>query len=223
MGGIQRLHLIYPYYLFRARINYKNIAEAEPWAEGQLYFDDEDGQFYIIDRNNSAPDGYSLKYILTETVGLWTFFSNGSKKNIYENDVLRITKIDTSASSETDFLSPEELIKQLQKSESKDEDDGKPEIHASIPKKARILSQITGDVCIAGGMAVVRHLDYASGQFMFEPLYSYFSNDFLPFPEYVVETLGNTIDSPEILDEIFNSELKTGFSHEVNNVQKLVM
>lgn len=204
MYSAHRLKLVYPYNYFRAEINYKNTAAAELWAYGQVYRD-KNGQLYIITEDTGDEGRYLIRQIYADTLCMWTFFSDGHKNRIYESDIITITQIKTQERGENpaDALDLDEEKSPPESGEDEPDELPPHEPLESIPEDAEIISEIKGDVCISAGVACIRHIDAASGQIVFEPIYPYFGLDFLPLDCYVVEVTGNIAETPEMLDEIF--------------------
>lgn len=206
MYSAHRLKLVYPYNYFRAQINYKNTAAAELWAYGQVYRD-KNGQLFIITEDTGDEGRYLIRPIFADTLCMWTFFSDGHKNRIYESDIITITQIKTPEQDKAPEGFLDEEKSQPESGEEELSEDSTPprEPLECIPEDAEIISEINGDVCISAGVACIRHIDAASGQIVFEPLYPYFGLDFLPLDCYVVEVIGNIAETPELLDEIFET------------------
>ena len=56
-------------------------------------------------------------------------------------------------------------------------------------------------------------MNYNDGTLCYAPLYTYFEQDMLPMENVVAEVLGNVSDDPELVEDIFSMQLKTGYTH----------
>ncbi len=200
-----RMRLVYPYCVFKAKINYKNIAQGKTWTSGPLFWG-EDGYFYILEKQQD--EGYAMRYIHTSPVYLGTNFLSGKRDMIYEGDIISLTVFDKT--SNTGFESPEDIIKRIHGTE---EPDTERKVYDAVPLNKRIISRLSGIVCFYNSAAYLQYMNYNDGTLCYAPLYTYFEQDMLPMENVVAEVLGNVSDDPELVEDIFSTQLKTGYTH----------
>ncbi|MBQ8568824.1 MAG: hypothetical protein IJ446_06375 [Oscillospiraceae bacterium] len=212
MTETYRLRLVYPYNTFKARINYKNVIPGKPWTDGPLFFDGT-RNYYILEKNTDG-EGYFFRNILTDALYLNTYYKNGKAADIYEGDIIKITGFEKLAGG---FMSADDIIRQL--SGAKEEkDEG---IYETPPSGSHITATYSGYVFYYGDMPCIQYMNYVDGTMCCTPLYQFFGENLLPAEGFAVQTLGNIYDNPDILESIFSTELKTGYSHEVNNQENV--
>lgn len=199
------MRLVYPYCVFKAKINYKNIAQGKTWTSGPLFWG-EDGYFYILEKQQD--EGYAMRYIHTSPVYLGTNFLSGKRDMIYEGDIISLTVFDKT--SNTGFESPEDIIKRIHGTE---EPDTERKVYDAVPLNKRIISRLSGIVCFYNSVAYLQYMNYNDGTLCYAPLYTYFEQDMLPMENVVAEVLGNVSDDPELVEDIFSMQLKTGYTH----------
>lgn len=199
------MRLVYPYCVFKAKINYKNIAQGKTWTSGPLFWG-EDGYFYILEKQQD--EGYAMRYIHTSPVYLGTNFLSGKRDMIYEGDIISLTVFDKT--SNTGFESPEDIIKRIHGTE---EPDTERKVYDAVPLNKRIISRLSGIVCFYNSAAYLQYMNYNDGTLCYAPLYTYFEQDMLPMENVVAEVLGNVSDDPELVEDIFSMQLKTGYTH----------
>lgn len=199
------MRLVYPYCVFKAKINYKNIAQGKTWTSGPLFWG-EDGYFYILEKQQD--EGYAMRYIHTSPVYLGTNFLSGKRDMIYEGDIISLTVFDKT--SNTGFESPEDIIKRIHGTE---EPDTERKVYDAVPLNKRIISRLSGIVCFYNSVAYLQYMNYNDGTLCYAPLYTYFEQDMLPMENVVAEVLGNVSDDPELVEDIFSTQLKTGYTH----------
>lgn len=199
------MRLVYPYCVFKAKINYKNIAQGKTWTSGPLFWG-EDGYFYILEKQQD--EGYAMRYIHTSPVYLGTNFLSGKRDMIYEGDIISLTVFDKT--SNTGFESPEDIIKRIHGTE---EPDTERKVYDAVPLNKRIISRLSGIVCFYNSVAYLQYMNYNDGTLCYAPLYTYFEQDMLPMENVVAEVLGNVSDDPELVEDIFSKQLKTGYTH----------
>ena len=199
------MRLVYPYCVFKAKINYKNIAQGKTWTSGPLFWG-EDGYFYILEKQQD--EGYAMRYIHTSPVYLGTNFLSGKRDMIYEGDIISLTVFDKT--SNTGFESPEDIIKRIHGTE---EPDTERKVYDAVPLNKRIISRLSGIVCFYNSVAYLQYMNYNDGTLCYAPLYAYFEQDMLPMENVVAEVLGNVSDDPELVEDIFSMQLKTGYTH----------
>lgn len=199
------MRLVYPYCVFKAKINYKNIAQGKTWTSGPLFWG-EDGYFYILEKQQD--EGYAMRYIHTSPVYLGTNFLSGKRDMIYEGDIISLTVFDKT--SNTGFESPEDIIKRIHGTE---EPDTERKVYDAVPLNKRIISRLSGIVCFYNSAAYLQYMNYNDGTLCYAPLYTYFEQDMLPMENVVAEVLGNVSDDPELVEDIFSTQLKTGYTH----------
>lgn len=199
------MRLVYPYCVFKAKINYKNIAQGKTWTIGPLFWG-EDGYFYILEKQQD--EGYAMRYIHTSPVYLGTNFLSGKRDMIFEGDIISLTVFDKT--SNTGFESPEDIIKRIHGTE---EPDTERKVYDAVPLNKRIISRLSGIVCFYNSVAYLQYMNYNDGTLCYAPLYTYFEQDMLPMENVVAEVLGNVSDDPELVEDIFSMQLKTGYTH----------
>lgn len=199
------MRLVYPYCVFKAKINYKNIAQGKTWTIGPLFWG-EDGYFYILEKQQD--EGYAMRYIHTSPVYLGTNFLSGKRDMIFEGDIISLTVFDKT--SNTGFESPDDIIKRIHGTE---EPDTERKVYDAVPLNKRIISRLSGIVCFYNSVAYLQYMNYNDGTLCYAPLYTYFEQDMLPMENVVAEILGNVSDDPELVEDIFSMQLKTGYTH----------
>lgn len=199
------MRLVYPYCVFKAKINYKNVAQGKTWTSGPLFWG-EDGYFYILEKQQD--EGYAMRYIHTSPVYLGTNFLSGKRDMIFEGDIISLTVFDKT--SNTGFESPEDIIKRIHGTE---EPDTERKVYDAVPLNKRIISRLSGIVCFYNSAAYLQYMNYNDGTLCYAPLYTYFEQDMLPMENVVAEILGNVSDDPELVEDIFSMQLKTGYTH----------
>ncbi|MGN0638535.1 MAG: hypothetical protein ACI4J0_09195 [Huintestinicola sp.] len=187
--SLKRYHTLYPYSIFRAQIVFKNVAPPDDkWAEGVLCRDPE-GAFSII--NRKAGEGvYALDPVFIDTLGMASGFMDGSKRDIFEGDIIRICRF---SGGLTENVKPAEIV-------SDEQEDELPErtVYADIPEEAEELSRIEGVVFMNGGTFCVQFYDEASKTLNAMPLYMFFGFDMLPAEGAAVKVIGNMYDDEEL-------------------------
>lgn len=199
------MRLVYPYCVFKAKINYKNVAQGKTWTSGPLFWG-EDGCFYILEKQQD--EGYAMRYIHTSPVYLGTNFLSGKRDMIFEGDIISLTVFDKT--SNTGFETPEDIIKRIHGTE---EPDTERKVYDAVPLNKRIISRLSGIVCFYNSAAYLQYMNYNDGTLCYAPLYTYFEQDMLPMENVVAEILGNVSDDPELVEDIFSMQLKTGYTH----------
>ncbi len=223
--SLLRFQIIYPNCMFRAVINSKNIAPPEDkWAEGALCCDDR-GLFYILNRkagNNSEISKYSCCYIDLDTLGLYSGLSDGSKHNIFEGDILKITcfrpieeceKEPEETDSEDEDIEDPFAINDLFVPESFEKEDGSCDseertVYDEVPENCEELFTLEGVVFMYSDAFYIQFFDENMGMLNALPLYIYFSLDGLPYENTAVKVTGNIYDNEELYKRILR--LNTG-------------
>ncbi|MGN0666052.1 MAG: YopX family protein [Huintestinicola sp.] len=179
-----RLHPLYPGFIFRAAIDFKNVAlKADKWAEGPLFRDDL-GHIFIF--NNKAGNGtYTQDPILTETLGMGSGFCDCNEKEIFEGDIVRFKR----------FVRPDADVVT--------EDDERA-IYDEVPEGCPILASIEGVAFLQGGVFFVQYYSEELGFLTCLPMGMFFAPDGHPAEDVVANVAGNIYDNEILYEKVLH-------------------
>ncbi|MBQ5333770.1 MAG: hypothetical protein J6K92_11040 [Oscillospiraceae bacterium] len=179
--SLKRFQPLYPYFIFRAQIVFKNVAPPDDhWAVGVLCRDFQ-GNFSII--NKKAGDGaYEMCAISIDTLGLASGFKDGNRSDVFEGDIVRIRRFSQNNG-------PELFGK---------DDNERRIIYADVPEGCEMLSSLDGVVFMSGGIFYVQFFDEETGALNALPLYMFFGFDMLPVDGAAVRVIGNIYEDEEL-------------------------
>lgn len=202
----ERYRIIYPGCVFRAAVNYKNVAPPEDkWAEGALCLSDK-GRYYILDRK-AGSGGYGCADIFLDTLGLASGFLDGNKKDIFEGDILKITGFIPPCPEPAPDRSGEITVPPVFRYENFYGGDGEEkneerEVFAEPPTDCETVYSFEGVVFMSGGVFWLQYFDRESCSLNAVPLYLYFGSDMLPAYGTAVQTEGNLYDDEELYSRV---------------------
>lgn len=193
MGFNRRLQLVYPGFVFRAKVNYKNVAKGRTWTEGPLFCDDS-YNYYIIEKN-SEDDNYIMRSIYTDVIWTDTFYKSGNSSDIFETDIIRLTCFDNAPASSDDSEENSNI--------STHPENCSHPIFSSPPLSSKKVFSICGVVCFCGGTACISYFNPGDGLYYLTPLYCFFEPTGFPPENLAVEIIGNSVDNPDIAEKVF--------------------
>lgn len=178
--SLKRFQPLYPYFIFRAKIVFKNVAPPDKlWAVGVLCRDFQ-SNFSII--NKKSDDAYEMCPIFLDTLGLASGFKDGNRSDIFEGDIVRICRFSK------DNM-PELFV---------NDDNERRIVFADVPEGCEKLSAFDGVVFMNSGIFYVQFFDEAAGALSAVPLYMFFGFDMLPEDGAAVRVIGNIYEDEEL-------------------------
>ncbi|MCI7767156.1 MAG: hypothetical protein MSJ26_04135 [Oscillospiraceae bacterium] len=178
--SLKRFQPLYPYFIFRAQIVFKNVAPPDkPWAVGVLCRDFQ-GNYSII--NKKSDDAYEMCPVCLDTLGLSSGFKDGLRSDIFEGDIVRICRFSAEKIAELPVFDGNE----------------RRNIFADVPEGCEMLSSFDGVVFMSGGVFYVQFFDEASSALNAVPLYMFFGYDMLPEDGAAVRVIGNIYEDEEL-------------------------
>lgn len=204
--SVERFRIIYPDFVFRAAVNYKNVAPAEDkWAEGVLCIDDK-GKFYILNRK-TGNGSYGCTNIFLDTLGLASGFLSGDRKDIFEGDIIRISGFvqpcpEPFCDENGEIIVPPVFRYDAFYGADDGEEQYEREVFSEPPLGCEETFSFEGVVFMSGGIFYVQFFDAASCSLNAVPLYMYFGPDMLPAYGVSVKTEGNLYDDEELYSRV---------------------
>ncbi len=192
--------IIYPQYIFRGMVCEKNIAvEENTWTEGAMCLC-KDSILRIIDRKDET--GHRLYSIDMNTLGAGAGYKDGSGRDIFEGDIIRVKRFEPT---------PEELEMPEFNEENTDEEIAafRRTVYDDIPDGAELISETQGIVFLSGNCFFMQYRDAQAGVLTAEPFYSIFGYDMLSHPGTAVKIIGNIYENEDIYTGIIYGEPNT--------------
>ena len=194
---MKRLSLVYPVITYRAKMK-RNLGFVvnEDWIIGQLYTDASGNKFLLAGtpENEDHQRFYEITNLRQETVGILSPFKTSAETPIFDGDIISITayngvtrnavRIDTGLDGET-------VITEIERDKTIPDD-----AEITFSKKGIIKNyngnyffEFSDSEKVSLGAAVV-------------PLYQFFSPDFSPLDNHIIEVIGNIYDNPQLAQQI---------------------
>lgn len=199
--SVQRYQIIYPNCLFRAKIFSKNVAPPEDdWAEGALCSCG--GEIFIINRRKGE-GSYGLDSIHMDTLGLASGFRDGNKTDIFEGDIIRITRYVPVQMNEEypQDAEQEENCDPSAFHESFDDDEEEEfkerEVSPDVPEGAEVIMTVDGIVFMCNSVFYIQYFDEQMQMLASMPLGMFFGYDMLPAYDAAVKVVGNIYDNED--------------------------
>lgn len=194
---MKRLSLVYPVITYRAKMK-RNLGFVvnEDWIIGQLYTDASGKKFLLAGtpENEDHQRFYEINNLRQETVGILSPFRTNSEGAIFDGDIISVTahngdikntiRIDTGLDGET-------VLTEIERDHT-------------IPDDAEITFSKTGIVKNYNGNYFFEFSDsekVSLGAAVI-PLYQFFSPDFSPLDNHLIEVVGNIYDNPQLAQQI---------------------
>ncbi len=194
---MKRLSLVYPVITYRAKMK-RNLGFVvnEDWIIGQLYTD-ASGKKYLLagtPENEDQQRFYEVTNLRQETVGILSPFKTSMETPIFDGDIISITayngvtentvRIDTGLDGET-------VMTEVKRDKT-------------IPDEAEITFSKKGIIKNYNGNYFFEYSDsekVSLGAAVI-PLYQFFSPDFSPLDNHIIEIVGNIYDNPQLAQQI---------------------
>lgn len=195
---IKRLSLVYPVITYRAKMK-RNLGFVvnEDWIIGQLYTDTVGNKYLLAGtpENEDQQRFYEVTNLRQETVGILSPFKTTHESAIFDGDIVSITayngiKEESSIQMETG-LDGETVMTEKERSKT-------------IPDNAEITFSKSGIVKNYNGNYFFEYSDSEKVSLgaAVVPLYQFFSPDFSPLENHIIEVVGNIYDNPQLAQQI---------------------
>ena len=194
---MKRLSLVYPVITYRAKMK-RNLGYVvnEDWIIGQLYTDTVGNKYLLAGtpENEDQQRFYEVTNLRQETVGILSPFKTNHESAIFDGDIISITAYngtrDETVRIETG-LDGETVMTEIEREKSVPDDAEITFSKSGIVKNynGNYFFEFSDSEKVSLGAAVV-------------PLYQFFSPDFVPLDNHIIEVIGNIYDNPQLAQKI---------------------
>lgn len=194
---MKRLSLVYPVITYRSKLK-RNLGfvVTEDWIVGQLYTDNTGNKYLLAapPENEEHQRFYGVSHLRQETIGVISPFKTNNDKPIFDGDIISVVAYNGVVND-----TPQNVMGIDGESVMVEK-----ERQLSIPENAEITFSAEGIVRNYNGNFFFEYADFEKVSLGTAtiPLYQFYTPDFVPIENHIIDIIGNIYDNPQLAQQI---------------------